>query len=251
MKLFFSAILKNLKELSDPRNLPYVPMELFRYLIDLKRFKSQYNGKYPIKVTPIFFERTAFSSFDPHYVYQAYWATARILQNKNIGPHVDISSNVSFLAQLSACRNVVQLEYRPPELRLTACSRVSGDILRLPFFKRSIGSVSCLHVIEHVGLGRYGDPLDVTGAWKGLLELERIIAPGGFLYLSVPVGKPSVLFNSGYIFSPMDILRALSRLKLIEFSYVDDDKNFIEYSKPEDASELKYGLGLFLFRKLK
>src|SRR5439155_9836158 len=49
-------------------------------------------------------------------------------------------------------------------------------------------SASCLHALEHFGLGRYGDPIDYQGHIKGLLNLHRMLEPGGRLYLSVPIG---------------------------------------------------------------
>ena len=250
MRFILSALLKNMKELVDPRNLPYIFRELYLYLKELFCFVKQYTGSYPIKYMPILFEKTSFSSFDPHYTYQAYWATAEIIKNKkNANFHLDISSNVSFVAQLCASIKVIQMEYRPPELNLASYTKISGDIIKLPFPDESVLSISCLHVVEHIGLGRYGDSIDVNGCWKALSELERIIASGGKLYLSLPIGKPAVYFNGCYIFSAMDIVGALTCLNLVSFAYVNDDKTLIEAGRPEDTIELTYGLGLFVFQK--
>lgn len=251
MKLHFSAILKNLKELVDPRKFAITPLELICYFRDIRRFRRKYTGTYPIRVLPILFERTSRNSFDPHYVCQSYWATKRIVREKLPAHHVDIASNVSFVAQLCALFPVIQMEFRPPQIRLSSYNRLSGNIITLPFSDESIQSVTCLHVIEHVGLGRYGDVLDGDGCWKGLLELERIIAPGGSLFLSVPVGRPAVYFNGNYVFKASDIVRALANLKLWEFSYVDDDGNFVEFGSLDDTSTMEYALGLFYFRRPK
>ena len=40
---------------------------------------------------------------------------------------------------------------------------VIGDITNLPFEKESISNISSLSVIEHIGLGRYGDKIDLFG----------------------------------------------------------------------------------------
>ena len=251
MKLHFSAILKNFKELVDPRKFPITPLELICYFRDIRRFRTEYTGTYPIRLLPILFERTSENSFDPHYVYQAYWATKRIVREELPEHHVDIASNVSFVAQLCAVFPVIQMEFRPPEIKLSSYNRLSGNILSLPFSDESIQSVTCLHVIEHVGLGRYGDVLDSDGCWKGLLELERIIAPGGSLFLSVPVGKPAVYFNGNYVFNALDIVRALVGLELSEFSYVDDNGNFVEFGSLDDTSTMEYALGLFHLKRPK
>lgn len=251
MKIVLSAILKNIKELIDPRKLPFVFRELFLYIKELICFVRQYQGTYPVKMMPVFFEKTSFSSYDPHYTYQAYWAASNIIKDKTKDtlPHMDISSNISFVAQLCASTDVIQIEYRPPGLSLSSYHKISGDILSLPFSDDSVSSLSCLHVIEHIGLGRYGDSIDVNGCWKALSELERILSSNGRLYLSVPIGKPAVFFNGCYIFDAMDIVRALTGMNLVSFSYVNDEGGLIELGKPEDTIGLRYGLGLFVFQK--
>jgi len=210
-----------------------------------------YTGLYSIKFLPLLFERTKKSVFDPHYVYQAYWAMNRIAKKEKPEFHVDVSSNIQFLTQLSAMLPVIQLEYRPPNINLPRWNRLSGNILNLPFLEQSLKSVSCLHVIEHIGLGRYGDPLEKNGCWNALLELQRVIAPGGSLFLSVPVGKPVIYFNAGYVFSAIDIKESLPDLELTEFSHVDDDGNFFEGSNLEDTFAMKHALGLFHFKRTK
>src|ERR1035437_9128085 len=75
----------------------------------------------------------------------------------------------------------------------------------LPSFQYRIKvlvSVSCLHVAEHIGLGRYGDPIDPLGTNKALLELQRVLAPGGVLLFSMPVGRERVEFNAQRIWDP-------------------------------------------------
>ncbi|MCP2789027.1 DUF268 domain-containing protein, partial [Salmonella enterica subsp. enterica serovar Typhimurium] len=81
----------------------------------------------------------------------------------------------------------------------------------------SLPSLSCLHVVEHVGLGRYGDPLDIAGSERALAELQRVLAPEGRLYLSVPVGRERICYNAHRVFSPRSIVDALSGLALREF----------------------------------
>ncbi|MBV5330073.1 MAG: DUF268 domain-containing protein, partial [Chlorobium sp.] len=46
-------------------------------------------------------------------------------------------------------------------------------------------SLSCLHALEHFGLGRYGDPIDPHGYADGLRNMVKILRQGGLFYLSV------------------------------------------------------------------
>src|SRR5579872_1620187 len=131
--------------------------------------------------------------FDPHYFYQGSWL-ARCIALKKPSRHVDIGSSVLTIGVLSAFVPTIFVDYRPLQVRQNGLSPVGGDITRLPFADASLTSLSCLHVIEHIGLGRYGDPLDARGACRAALELQRVIAPGGTLYLATPIGRERVCF---------------------------------------------------------
>jgi hypothetical protein len=55
--------------------------------------------------------------------------------------------------------------------------------------------VSLISTLEHIGLGRYGDPLDVDGDIRCMREVWRVLHPGGHLVLTIPYGYPTVVFN--------------------------------------------------------
>jgi hypothetical protein len=104
-------------------------------------------------------------------------------------------------------------------------------------------------VAEHIGLGRYGDPLNVNGTSQACTELIRKLAPGGFLYFVVPVGKQRTCFNAHRVFAPETIRDYFYQLELVEFSGVYDDGRYEEHVSFESFLESKYGCGLFLFQK--
>lgn len=71
-----------------------------------------------------------------------------------------------------------------------------------PSFRGVADSVSCLHALEHFGLGRYRDTVDYDGWRKGLDGRTEILEPGGTLYLGLPTGEPQrVEFNAHRVFS--------------------------------------------------
>ena len=110
-------------------------------------------------------------------------------------------------------------------------------------------SLSCLHVIEHIGLGRYGDPINPDGARRAADELQRVVDQGGMLYLSTPIGRERVCFNAHRVFAPGTILAWFSQLTLTRFSYVADDGSLNENVSPAAVPQLDYGCGFFEFRR--
>lgn len=197
---------------------------------------------------PCLADRVAVTPFDPHYFFQAAWL-ARRLQEKRPSLHVDVGSSAMMINVLSADVKTVFVDYRPLHVRLSNLSSLAGDILWLPFQDGSIASLSCLHVLEHVGLGRYGDPINPDGSLLAAAELQRILKPDGRLFLSVPVGRERVCFNAHRVFSPSTVRDYFQELRLKAFSLVDDAGGFNEEVQPEAAAKLEYGCGLFEFVK--
>jgi FkbM family methyltransferase len=117
----------------------------------------------------------------------------------------------------------------------------------MPFEDRSLESVSCLHVAEHIGLGRYGDPLDPFGTRKAATELQRVVAPGGQLLFALPVGRPRVCFNAHRVHSPNDVAAMFPELDLVEFSGVDDRANFRRHRSLDELEGAEYSCGMFRF----
>ena len=197
---------------------------------------------------PCLCDWTMHTPFDAHYFYQGAWLARRLGESK-LRQHVDVGSSVLTMSVLSAWVDTVFVDYRPLKVSLPGLSSVAGDILRLPFTDNSLYSLSCLHVIEHIGLGRYGDPIDPQGSIKAAYELQRIMRSGGKLFLSLPIGRERVCYNAHRVHAPDSVIRIFEKLKLIEFSYVDDAGELREHRMPSSASELQYGCGMFEFEK--
>jgi len=103
--------------------------------------------------------------------------------------------------------------------------------------------------VEHIGLGRYGDPIDPDGDIKAINELKRTVSNGGSLLFVVPVGKPKIEFNAHRIYSYEQILSYFTGFNLKEFSLITDNKDFFENANPELVKDQKYGCGCFWFTK--
>src|SRR3989339_775180 len=116
-----------------------------------------------------------------HYFFQDLWA-ASILYKRNVAQHVDVGSRTDgFVAHLLPFCHVTYVDLRKIESNIPNLIIRQGSLLDLPFEDASIESLSCLHVIEHVVLGRYGDGVDPEGYLKAARELSRVLTPGGVL----------------------------------------------------------------------
>src|SRR6185437_14662087 len=166
-------------------SLRYLP----EFVADWIKFRRQ-AGSWSVRVVdgyPCLADRLPTTPFDPHYFYQGNWLARRLAETKPLC-HVDVGSSVLTMGVLSAHVPTIFVDYRPLVVRQGGLTCIAADINRLPFADRSVSSLSCLHVIEHVGLGRYGDPIDPEGARRAAEELQRLVDRGRTLYLSTPIG---------------------------------------------------------------
>ena len=209
------------------------------------RFHLSFND-----LMPIIEEATAETGFDRHYIYHPAWA-ARILAVNKPQFHVDISSSLSFSILVSAFIPVHFYDYRPAPLALSGLICGRADLLKLPFNDNELHSLSCMHVVEHVGLGRYGDKLDYDGDLKAILELKRVLAPGGTLLFVAPIGKPKIMFNAHRIYSYDQIMDYFKDLELKEFALIPrpSDGNLLINPSKELVDDQDYGCGCFWFTK--
>lgn len=200
---------------------------------------------------PCLDDNTGGTGFDRHYVYHTAWA-ARVLAETRPSKHVDISSSLNFCSIASAFVPIEFYDYRPADLSLGNLSSLPGNLLKLSFPDNSVHSLSSMHVVEHVGLGRYGDPLDPDGDLKAIGELKRVLAYGGTLLFVVPVGRPRIMFNAHRIYSYEQILKYFADLQLIEFALIPDNGNeggLIRNADPCMVKAQSYACGCFLFKK--
>ncbi|MCX6735939.1 MAG: glycosyltransferase [Candidatus Parcubacteria bacterium] len=201
---------------------------------------------------PSLSDKTLSTNFDAHYIYHPAWA-ARIVKKINPSVHTDISSTLSFSTMLSAFIPVNFYDYRPANINLDGLTSLKVDLLDLPFKNESISSLSCMHTIEHIGLGRYGDPIDPEGDLKAIKELRRVLSKNGDLLFVVPVGIPKICFNSHRIYSYEQIVKYFNGFNLIEFSLVQDNASkigMITNATKEQSDAQSYGCGCFWFKKI-
>ncbi len=162
-----------------------------------------------------------------HYFHQDLFVAQRIF-SRNPERHVDIGSRIDgFVAHVVSFRKIEVFDYRQLLTPIPNVIFRRFNLLALPpDLNNYCDSLSCLHVIEHVGLGRYGDPIDLFGHLKALDSLAAILKPDGLLYLSAPFGEERIEFNAHRVFSLATLVEMVrTKFRLLGFSYVDDAGN--------------------------
>ena len=232
---------------ADPRKLLswiYLP----RYVKHWHQYQAKSDERLRLKDSyPCLTDWLPSTPYDPHYFFQGAWL-ARCLAAVKPAQHVDIGSSVLTLSVLSAHVPTLFVDFRPLKVDISNLQCVAGNVVSLPFANAALQSLSCMHVLEHIGLGRYGDPVDPDGSRKAAAELARVLSPGGKLYLTVPVGRSRICFNAHRVFAPQEIPSMFPGLHLINFSWVDDHGYYHESAQPQDASTDEYACGLYEFQ---
>ena len=169
--------------------------------------------------------------------------------------HVDVGSRLDgFIGNLSVFREVEVIDIRPQPTHVPNVRFHQLDLMaELPdLWTNSADSLSCLHTIEHFGLGRYGDPIDPNGHLKGLDQLKRMVKNDGILYLSTPIGPQRVEFNAHRVTSPSSLAGWFDDEWVIErCAVIDDDNHITESSDVDDMIGFKgnMGVGIIAARK--
>ena len=192
-----------------------------------------------------------------HYFHQDLLVARRIFE-RNPHIHVDVGSRVDgFVAHVASFRPIEVFDIRPLPAGIANIDSTQLDLMApLPEeLKDYCDSLSCLHALEHFGLGRYGDPVDYDGYLVGLENLGKILRSGGVFYLSVPIGPQRIEFNAHRVFSIDYLLGVLQDSYRIErFSFVDDDGELHEDvllgSERQTNFGCNYGCGIFEMAKL-
>jgi hypothetical protein len=230
------------------RNIP-------KYFVHKYRFKSlggQISKIYPVLID---FDEQA-GDGKGHYFHQDLLVASFVAQ-RNPVRHIDIGSRIDgFVAHVASFRSIDVMDVR--ELKNVGHKNIS--FLRADLMVDNVAmhgitdSISCLHAIEHFGLGRYGDPIDPDGHVKGFKNILKMLKSGGILYISMPIGsRGGVAFNAHRIFEPKEIFDwAGSDLKfdLLRFDLVDDDGNLSQAISPDSVGgNLKYGCGIYTIKR--
>jgi SAM-dependent methyltransferase len=239
-----------LKTLNAIRNLPVTIKEHLR----LRRQNASLDDRWSIWLSsPSFNDRNELSGVASGHYFHQDLLVARLIYQRRPERHVDVGSRLDgFVAHVAVFREIEVIDIRPAPLEVENVRFRQWDLMNPPKDITSYcDSISCLHALEHFGLGRYGDPIDAEGYKKGFKNIAAILKSGGVFYLSVPVGVERIEFNGQRVFSLARVQRLYEQEFYLEgFSYIDDEgKLHTEVHLDEDALannlELVNGCGIF------
>jgi SAM-dependent methyltransferase len=235
-----------------------------RYLRELRQFKDlnrDSDSKFAFgRLYPCMSERnTQSGTARGHYFHQDLLVARKIFVNKPVR-HVDVGSRMDgFVAHVASFRAIEVLDVRPMDQVIENVKFVQCDLMNdLPeTLIDYCDSLSCLHALEHFGLGRYGDPLRADGHKAGIGNLTRMLQAGGRLYISVPVGPQRIEFNAHRVFSIPYFLDLLEPAFDVESFSLVDDRGDVHANLSLQSAEVsrnfgcEYGCGIFELIKRK
>jgi len=191
-----------------------------------------------------------------HYFHQDLYVAQEIFNAKPI-KHIDIGSRIDgFVAHLAVFREVEVFDIRPLHNSIKNVTFRRVDFMKdTAEYENYCDSVSCLHTIEHFGLGRYGDEIDPKGHLKGFGAISKLLKPKGMFYFSVPMGPSRIEFNAHRIFSLEYLIQWVQNdFNIIKFAYIDDQGLFYENVTVNDNliktnCNSNHGCAIFVLRK--
>lgn len=235
----------------DPKRTISSAGNIRAYWNDRRQFKSKLNAEFAWgSELPILDERNESSGSLGAYFYQDQ-LVARWIHEAAPVRHVDVGSRLDgFIGSLSIFREVEVIDIRPQPEPVSNVRFHQLDLMaELPSqWRKCTDSLSCLHTIEHFGLGRYGDSIDPEGHLKGLAQLKQMVAPGGTLYLSTPIGPQRIEFNAHRVFAARTLIDWFGDDWAIErFAIIDDHnrvRDDVDWKGPELESHFGCNVGV-------
>ena len=120
------------------------------------------------------------------------------------------------------------LDIRKPNFRLPKEIKFHQDNLLDIKLKEKFDVITCISVIEHIGIGRYGDPIGEDGDIKAVKGLLKLLKPNGVLILTTNTAKTTGIVEDStghcemrYAKDRLDKIKSLGTVLNEEYRYFD------------------------------
>lgn len=234
---------------------PYYRLKNGNWFRKTKREFTNNGGKIDF-IYPIWSDLSASAGTNKGHYFHQDLLVASLISQSNPNRHIDIGSSISgFVAHVAAFRKIEVMDIRPLEASVHKNIQFSKLDLMSELTEREVtDSISCLHAIEHFGLGRYGDPINPNGHLIGFKNMISLLKKNGTLYISFPIttSKTRVVFNAHRVFNYLEILswRGSEGLVLSRFDVVDDQGDLtMNQDINSTMIEMNHGCGIYTFLK--
>jgi len=239
----------------DPRKTLRSLLGLPRYGRDLNRFRSSYSGR--LTLMPCLHDWHEEGGVTRNEYFWQDLLVARMIFEANPQRHVDVGSRVDgFVAHVASFRAIEVFDVRPITSQIPNVIFKQADLMdAMGGMENYCDSLSCLHTLEHFGLGRYGDPVDPRGFERGLKNMTALLKNGGVFYLSVPIGIDRVEFNALRVSDPRSIVKlaADNSLRLSALTVIRNGEKAevlaLDDVRIADLASEHYVLAIFCFVK--
>lgn len=250
----------------DPVRFIHSMRGLPRFIRDWRQFRRGHVGR--LFLMPCLHDRYTEAGVTKSEYFWQDLLVARWIHEANPERHVDVGSRTDgFVAHVASYREIEVFDVRPVTSEIPGVTFRQADLMDTAAVSAwqdgnaggggYCDSLSCLHVLEHFGLGRYGDPIDPAGYKTGFANLASLLRPGGRFYLSTPIGKERVEFNANWVFDPATILRLAEALglrleRLAVFNQRTGLREIHDAERSETLTALAgehYNLGIFVFER--
>lgn len=137
---------------------------------------------------------------------------SRLIYKKKPLRHLDIGSRIDgFVAQCAVFKKICVIDFRKLKSKIPGVRFINFDICKKIksdnyILRNKWDSISCLHVIEHLGLGRYGDEIKQNCIEIAVSNMAFLLKKGGLLYLSCPIGIKRVEFDANRVLNSHELL---------------------------------------------
>ncbi len=184
------------------------------------------------------------------------WIVAKLPSRSGVA--LDLGCVDSVLSGIASRlgHSVVAVDLREIEYEMQGVTFVKGDFNVLDFGHQKFDTIMNCSMIEHVGLaGRYDSPADPNGDLSAMRKLLEVLAPGGIMIMTIPVGVDA-------IFSPWHRIYGRHRLESLVAGYTVLDEEFWfkagtgrwqrctrEHALSLPGSERAFALGLFVLSR--
>jgi len=226
-----------------------------RYVRDFFRFRLSYTGR--LELLPCLHDWYEEGGTTKSEYFWQDLLVARMIFEARPAKHVDVGSRVDgFVAHVASFREIEVFDVRPITTKIPGVTFKQANLMNpVEGMSGYCDSLSCLHALEHFGLGRYGDPIDPKGYERGLANMACLLRENGVFYLSIPVGIDRVEFNAHRVFDPRVIVNLAMQhsLRLCALTVIQSGGKVetlsLDKARLSHLASQRYALGIFVFQK--